>query len=237
MIELREVTHRYGPDQVALSQISLSFGEGQFTFVTGPSGAGKSTLLKLIYAAERVSEGDVLVGGSSIAHIHPDSVPWLRRNIGIVFQNFRLLPRRSVGANIALPLEVRGDSLSELRRRVLLVADRVGLSPRHLQRLPAELSAGEQQRAAIARAVVGEPAILLADEPTGNLDEDLGAGIFDLMISLAREGATVLVATHDRFEVDRRAQREVQLVGGAVAFDRGADDDPDVETLRAEAPL
>ncbi len=219
MIRFHNVTKHYGRTGMALEKINLGFDEGEFAFITGRSGAGKTSLLKLIYAAEHPTHGDVLLEGRSVARLHPNSVPWLRRNMGIVMQDFRLLPRRSIFDNVALPLEVCGVGRSESKLRVNEALARVGLEGMGRRR-PGELSGGEQQRVAIARAVVNRPSIILADEPTGNLDHDLSCDIMDLLVGICTDqGATVLVATHDREQVARYSFREVYLLGGRVKSD------------------
>ena len=221
MIRFQNVTKHYGRTGMALEKVNLAFEQGEFAFITGRSGAGKTTLLKLLYAAEHPTHGDVLLEGRSVARLHPRSVPWLRRNMGIVVQDFRLLPRRSIFENVALPLEVCGVKSSEIRPRVQQALARVGLEGMGT-RTPAELSGGEQQRVAIARAVVNRPSILLADEPTGNLDQYLSSDIMDLLVGICTDqGATVLVATHDQEQVARHNFRQVHLLGGRVKSDRG----------------
>jgi len=223
MIRFQNVTKHYGRTGMALEKVSLSFEQGEFAFITGRSGAGKTTLLKLLYAAEHPTHGDVLIEGRSVARLHPSSVPWLRRNMGIVVQDFRLLPRRSILDNVALPLEVCGVRRSEINARVNEALARVGLEGMSKRR-PGELSGGEQQRVAIARAVVNRPSIILADEPTGNLDQYLSSDIIDLLVGICTDqGATVLVATHDQEQVARHSFREVQLFGGRVKSDRRPD--------------
>ncbi len=220
MIRLDHVSRRYpGAPRPALADVSLTFEAGEFVFITGASGAGKSTLLRLLYAAEQPDAGDVLIEERSVARLHPSSIPFLRRNLGIIFQDFRLLPRRTVFDNVALPLLVCGQPRGVVAHKVGKVLARVSLDG--LQgRLPGSLSAGEQQRAAIARALVNEPSIVLADEPTGNLDEILSSEIMDLLEEVARErNATVLVATHDMIQVAARSFREVRLVLGRVDAD------------------
>jgi cell division transport system ATP-binding protein len=222
MIEFRQVTKRYSRFVTALDGINLTFERGEFSFITGPSGAGKSTLLKLLYAAERPTSGDVLVEGRSVARLHPNSVPYLRRNMGIVFQDFKLLPRRTILENVSLALEVCGVPPRQTRRRVMETIERVGLGGLE-GRLPGELSGGEQQRAVIARAIVGKPTIILADEPTGNLDESMSHDIFELLSSICRhEGATILVATHDMAEVALWPFRQVRLWESRIEADRPA---------------
>ncbi len=234
MIRLDRVTKRY-PESArpALDGVSLSFEEGEFVFVTGASGAGKSTLLRLLYAAERPDEGDVLIEDRSVARLHPRSIPFLRRNLGIVFQDFKLLPRRTVFQNVALALEVCGQPRAVIAHKVNKMLGRVGLEGLG-ERLPGSLSAGEQQRAAIARALVNEPSIVLADEPTGNLDLNLSAEIIDLLAEVAREkNATVIVATHDMIQVAAWPVREVRLAEGRVADDVPAED-PSEATAESE---
>jgi len=243
MIRFVDVTKTYGSISAtaALESVSLEFEAGEFAFITGPSGAGKSTLLKLVYAAERPTRGDVLVENRSVGRLHPRSVPYLRRNLGVVFQDFELLPRRSVYDNVALALEVCGVGRDEIDRRVRDVLAKVGLG-RKAERRPGELSGGEQQRAAIARALVNEPSIVLADEPTGNLDEALSGDILGLLRTLCDEGgATVLVATHDPVLLAEPDSRIVLLEQGRVVADGSSDDsmrddpdDPD-ETVRDDA--
>ena len=226
MIEFAEVTKRYGRFGTALERIDLRIERGECVFITGASGAGKSTLLKLLYSAERPTTGDVLVEDRSVSRLHPRSIPYLRRNLGVVFQDFKLLPRRTVFENVALALEVCGVGSREIRERVPRTLERVGLGAL-TDRLPGELSGGEQQRAAIARAIVGEPSIVLADEPTGNLDERLTHDIFGLLVSLNRdEGTTVLIATHDLAEARRWPGRMVVLDRGRmVELEESEEDD------------
>lgn len=223
MIRLDDVSRRYpGASRPALDGVSLEIQRGEFVFVTGPSGAGKSTLLKLLYAAERPDSGDVLVEGKSVVRLHPRSVPFLRRNLGIVFQDFKLLPRRTVFDNVALALEVCGQPRSVIQHKVERILQRVGLEG-FGKRLPGSLSAGEQQRAAIARALVNEPSIILADEPTGNLDEELSKQIVSLLAELAQEKqAAVLMATHDSIQVALRGFRRIRLEAGKVVADAPA---------------
>ena len=232
MIEFSEVTKRYGRFGTALERIDLKIERGECVFITGASGAGKSTLLKLLYAAERPTTGDVLVEDRSVSRLHPRSIPYLRRNIGVVFQDFKLLPRRTVYENVALALEVCGVPNRDIRERVPRTLERVGLGSL-ADRLPGEMSGGEQQRAAIARAIVGEPSIVLADEPTGNLDKALTHDIFELLISLNRdEGTTVLIATHDLAEAARWDARRIVLSRGRMEDDE--EPDPGEATVREE---
>jgi cell division transport system ATP-binding protein len=198
MIVLEEVTKRYGRrgEIVALDGVSLTVEEGAFVLLTGPSGAGKSTLLKLIFAAERPDAGRVLLFNRDISRLRRSSIPYLRRNVGVVFQDFKLLPERTVLENVALALEIRALPRRVIRERAADALAAVGLAWK-LDARPQTLSAGEQQRVAIARALVGEPAILLADEPTGNLDPDLTRDLLVLFADVHRRGTTILLATHD----------------------------------------
>jgi cell division transport system ATP-binding protein len=219
VVELFHVHKDYaGDDAPALCDVTLQVGKGEFVFVTGPSGAGKSTLLKLVFCAEPASRGQLLVFGRNVARLHPRDVPYLRRSIGVVFQDFKLLPGRTVAENVAFPLEVRGFRAREVRRRVSLALRAVGLEHRE-RRFPLSLSGGEQQRAAVARALVAEPALLLADEPTGNLDPDRTLEVLDLLQAANARGTTVVVATHDRTILARYQKRVIQLEGGRVVSD------------------
>jgi cell division transport system ATP-binding protein len=212
--------HKLYRDQPALVDLTLSIEKGELVFLTGPSGAGKTTLLKLIFCAERAHRGQILVGGRNIARIRESAVPYLRRNIGVVFQDFKLLPQASVLDNVAVSLEVLGLRQSEVRRRVLAMLTAVGLDHK-ADALPPRLSGGEQQRVAIARALVNDPAILLADEPTGNLDAELSLDIMGLIEDANARGTTVIVATHDQALLNRYQKRVLRLEHGQIAEDRG----------------
>jgi cell division transport system ATP-binding protein len=220
-VRLYHVSKSYSAGHFALRDVSLEFGRGEFVFLTGPSGAGKTTLLRLIFAAERPSEGQILVLGRNAPRLGPRAVPPLRRRIGVVFQDFKLLPRRTIEENVAMALEVVGAPRREARARVFAVLKQLGLQHRRFHH-PPSLSGGEQQRVAIARALVNEPDILLADEPTGNLDHELAIEIMDLIASAATRGTTVVVATHDLALVERYGKRSVRLEGGRVVEDRPA---------------
>jgi cell division transport system ATP-binding protein len=221
LVRLFHVSKSYVAGTWALRDVTLELRKGELVFLTGPSGAGKTTLLELIFAAERPSEGQILVLGRNIARLKPSGVPALRRRIGVVFQDFKLLAQRSVEENVALTLDVVGTNPREARARVFAMLKRVGLQHRRFQR-PLSLSGGEQQRVAIARALVNEPAILLADEPTGNLDPDLTLEIMDLIVAAADRGTTVLVATHDLALVERYGRRQLRLEAGRVVEDLAA---------------
>ncbi len=219
MIELYRVFKLYQDDVEALSDVNLVVGKGEFVFLTGASGAGKSTLLRLITAAEEPTRGQIIVGGRNLARIDHKGIPFLRRNIGCVFQDFKLLPNRTVFANVALTLEVLGTPSSEVKRKVDAMLERVSLGHK-ANTFPPRLSGGEQQRVAIARALVGDPTILLADEPTGNLDPDLTIEVMDLLTACSARGTTVVVATHDHTLLERYPKRIVRLVDGKIVEDR-----------------
>jgi cell division transport system ATP-binding protein len=215
MIQFFHVYKRYGQDAHALTDVTMSVEKGEFCFVTGPSGAGKTTLLKLIFAAEPVDDGQVIVGGVNVARLRHSEVPGLRRKVGMVYQDFRLLARRTVGQNVALPLEVAGRPPRKVEERMRRVLALVGL-PHKEHAFPLNLSGGEQQRVAIARALVNDPVILLADEPTGNLDFDLTLSIMDLLRGANARGTTVLVATHNRELLRRYQKRVIRLERGRM---------------------
>jgi cell division transport system ATP-binding protein len=213
LLVFEDVQKAYRPDAPVLRGLNLTIERGEFVFFTGPSGAGKSTLLRLLYAAESVDGGRILFMGRDVGRLRPESVPFLRRNVGIVFQDFKLVPNWSAWENVALPLEVLGVSERLVRSRVGEVLERVGLGGRG-QDVAGTLSGGEQQRVAIARAIVGEPALVLADEPTGNLDPQLALDVLGLFEDIHETGVTVLFATHDRTLLDVRPHRVVVLDDG-----------------------
>jgi cell division transport system ATP-binding protein len=212
------VTKQYTRDARALEDVSLLVDKGEFVFLEGPSGAGKTTLLKLLFCAEPPSDGQILIGDRNVSRMRASGVPFLRRNIGVVFQDFKLLPNRTVFENVALALEVLGRRPADIRRRVTTVLGQVGLGHK-LHALPQRLSGGEQQRVAIARALVNEPAILLADEPTGNLDPELALDVMGLINTANTRGTTVLVATHDPTLMAAFPKRRVRLERGRVVHD------------------
>ena len=212
------VSKSYLAGSFALRDVSIELAKGEFVFLTGPSGAGKTSLLKLIFGAERPSEGQIVVLGRNIVRLGESAVPPLRRKIGVVFQDFKLLPRRTVEENVALALQVTGTPPRETRARVFAILKQLGLQHRRYHH-PLSLSGGEQQRIAIARALVNEPEILLADEPTGNLDPELTVEIMDLIASTALRGTTVVVATHELEIVRRYGKRAVRLEDGRIVED------------------
>ncbi|HEX6832900.1 MAG TPA: cell division ATP-binding protein FtsE [Rudaea sp.] len=218
MIKFDLVSKRYPSGHEALSELSFELAPGEMTFVTGHSGAGKSTLLKLIALVERPSRGQVTVNGTNLAQVRRRGVPHLRRNLGMVFQDHRLLMDRSVFDNVALPLVIAGVARDEVGKRVRAALDKVGLLA-HEQKLPATLSTGEQQRVGIARAIVGKPPVLIADEPTGNLDPQLSAEIMALFGQFQQVGTTVLVASHDLSLIKRLGKRVLVLDHGRLIDD------------------
>ena len=216
MISFSQVTKRYPGGLEALRQVSLTIGAGEMVFVTGPSGAGKSTLLKLMAALERPSSGSVIVNGQNVAALRPRAVPFLRRKFGLIFQDQKLLFDRTAFDNVMLPLAIIGFERREAARRVRAALDKVGLLAKE-KSYPVRLSGGEQQRLAIARAIVHRPAILLADEPTGNLDTAYAAEIGELFRSFNQVGVTVVIATHDEALAARLKPRLIALKSGRVA--------------------
>lgn len=232
LLVFEDVCKAYRADAPVLRGVNLAVESGEFAFITGPSGAGKSTLLRLIYGAEQVDSGRILFMEREVGRLKADSVPFLRRNIGIVFQDFKLVSGWTVLENVGLPLEVLGMSEQQIRQRVGEALERVGLAKRGSD-LAQTLSGGEQQRVSIARAIVGEPAILLADEPTGNLDPQLAVDILGLFEDLNAAGATVIFATHDRSLLDVSPRRVIVLdEGRAIDVPHGLDDADEPVDLR-----
>jgi cell division transport system ATP-binding protein len=219
MIELQNVTKTYKAGTVALRDVSLKVEKGEFVFVVGASGSGKTTLLRLLLREELPEKGRILEAGRDIVNLPKWRVPYLRRNIGCVFQDFRLLPNKSVFDNVAFGLEVIGRPAAVITQQVPQILELVGLSHKSSS-LPSELSGGEQQRVAVARAFVNRPLILLADEPTGNLDPANSEGIMALLDRINRTGTTVLVATHDKMLVDRMRRRVIELDEGVLVRDQ-----------------
>ena len=218
LVRLYHVSKAYQAGSWALRDVSLELDKGDLAFVTGPSGAGKTTLMRLVFAAERPSEGQILVLGRNVGRLGTAGISRLRRRIGVVFQDFKLLHRRTVEDNVGVALEVMGVPARERKARVFAMLKRVGLQHRRSQH-PLSLSGGEQQRLALARALVNDPEVLLADEPTGNLDPELTLEIMDLVASVAARGTAVFVATHDIALVERYGRRRLRLEGGRLAED------------------
>jgi cell division transport system ATP-binding protein len=215
LISFSAVAKRYPGGEEALRGVSFSLAAGEFAFVTGPSGAGKSTLLKLIAAIERPTSGSVIVNGQNVGALKRGAIPYLRRNLGLVFQDQKLLYDRTVYDNVMLPLSFSGQPPREAARRVRAALDKVGLLARERAN-PIQLSGGEQQRLAIARAVVNRPAVLVADEPTANLDADSAARILDIFVAFHQVGVTLLVATHDQALISRYGKRVLRLAAGRL---------------------
>ena len=223
MIRLSHVHKSYPNGALALKDVSFRIGKGEFVFLTGHSGAGKSTIMKLLFAEQRPSTGEVRVSGYSLGELRPAEVPKLRRRLGVVFQDFRLLEDRTAAENIAFALEVTGARGDTIAARVMRVLTQVGLASKATS-YPRELSGGEQQRVAIARALVNDPAILIADEPTGNLDERATRSIFQLLREINASGTAVLMATHDLDLVRQTSYRTIELRDGSVVYDSAEDE-------------
>jgi cell division transport system ATP-binding protein len=216
LVSFSAVAKRYPGGQEALRDVSFTLEAGELAFITGRSGAGKSTLLKLIPAIERPSAGTVVVNGQNVGALRRAAVPYLRRNIGLVFQDQKLLYDRNVYDNVLLPLALSGQAAAEAARRVRAALDKVGLLAREKAN-PIELSGGEQQRVAVARAVVNRPALLVADEPTANLDAESAARVLDIFVAFNQVGVTVLIASHDQALMQRYGKRVLHLVDGKLA--------------------
>jgi cell division transport system ATP-binding protein len=220
MIKLENVTKHYmGGQVVALKEANAEIQKGEFVFLVGPSGSGKSTFIRLLNHEEVPDEGRIFVAGKDIVKLTPWKVPYLRRNIGCVFQDFKLLPNKSVYENVAFALEVIGRPNNVIRSQVPAILELVGLAEK-AKNMPHELSGGEQQRVSIARAFVNRPLILLADEPTGNLDPNTSVGIMRLLDRINRTGTTVVMCTHDRSIVDSMRRRVLQLDRGVIVRDQ-----------------
>lgn len=218
MIRFDRVAKRYPNGHVGLHELSVHVRRGEFLFVTGHSGAGKSTMMRLLLAMERPTAGQLLLGGQDLGKIRNSQIPFLRRQIGVVFQNHQLLTDRNVFENVALPLHIMGLPAEEVRARVSLALERVSLRDKALQ-APSDLSTGQQQRVGIARAIVHQPALLLADEPTGNLDPKLAAEIMAVFEEINRMGTTVIIASHDLALIARMRHRMLTLQRGRLIGD------------------
>lgn len=218
IIRMFHVHRRYG-SHVALADISLDIEKNELLLISGPSGAGKSTLLKLLYMAESVSEGQILVNGMNLSRISHSRIPFLRRQFGIIFQDYKLIPTKTVYENISLVLEVSGHKTAYIQKKVKSALRMVSMEDK-IGSFPPSLSGGEQQRVAVARAVAGDPEIILADEPTGSLDSDSAEIIVDLLIALNKKGATVVIATHDQKIIDKTKGRVCYLQDGRMPLQR-----------------
>ena len=218
VVEFRDVTKVYDGGSVGLERASLKIGRGEFVFLVGATGCGKSTCIRLLMKELEPTQGQISIAGKTLNDVPRSRVPYLRRNIGTIFQDYKLLPNRTVYDNVAYSLQVIGESRQEIRRKVPDILRMVGLSTK-LHNLPTELSGGEQQRVSIARAFVNHPPLLLADEPTGNLDPETSIGIMQLIYRINRTGTTVVVATHDKEMVDKMRRRVVELREGRIVRD------------------
>jgi len=216
MIQFYHVSKSYDGRQPAIHDISFRVHKGEFVFLTGPSGAGKTTLMKLILCAEYSDEGQILVAGRNVARLSQWDIPALRRRIGVVFQDFKLIERKTVFENVALSLRIQGTPVDQIHRRTMSALKSVGIMQKH-DKYPLQLSGGEQQRVAIARAIAKDPLILIADEPTGNLDYEVTQEIMGIIRDIHARGTTVLVATHDREMVKRLGRRILHIEDGLMA--------------------
>jgi len=219
MIHFSHVYKTYAGGIHALSNVDLEIHKGEFLFLTGPSGSGKTTLFRMITAFDHATSGRLMVEGYDLSQISEKEVPYLRRKIGVVFQDFRLLKGRTIFENVALPLEIKNEKQSYIQKRTQDVLEQVGLIYK-AKSFPEQLSGGEQQRVAIARAIIHQPGVLIADEPTGNLDPELSEEIMDLLVKVNSQGTTVFVASHDHEMVRRRARRLVQINQGRIISDK-----------------
>ncbi|HEL2382850.1 TPA: cell division ATP-binding protein FtsE [Streptococcus suis] len=218
IIEMKDVSKKYGNGTTALRGVTVSIEAGEFAYIVGPSGAGKSTFIKLLYREEKLDKGSLTVGKFDLAKIKKKDVPLLRRSVGVVFQDYKLLPKKTVYENIAYAMEVIGEKPRNIKKRVMEVLDLVGLKHK-IRSFPNELSGGEQQRIAIARAIVNNPKVLIADEPTGNLDPENSWEIMNLLERINLQGTTVLMATHNSQIVNTLRHRVIAIEDGRVVRD------------------
>ena len=218
MIEMKNVIKKYPNGVVATNGISVDIKQGEFVYVVGPSGAGKSTFIKLMYREEKPTSGEVIVAGINLTTLKNSRVPYLRRQLGVVFQDFKLLPRLTVYENVAFALEVIEEQPNVIRKRVMEVLELVGLKHK-VRMLPSELSGGEQQRVSIARSIVNRPKVLIADEPTGNLDPETSWEIMNIFEEINRQGTTIVMATHNREIVNTIRRRVIAIEGGMIVRD------------------
>lgn len=219
MVRFKNVTKRYPNGTLALSKINISIAKGEFVFVVGQSGSGKTTMVKLILKEEDPTEGEILVSDYKVSSMKSNQIPYLRRSLGVVFQDFRLLPNKTVYENIAFAMYITEALPKEIRRQVPMALALVGLS-RKANMYPSQLSGGEQQRIVLARAIVNNPAILVADEPTGNLDPDTAWDIMRLLTEINQRGTTVIVATHEKSIVDTLKKRVIAIDKGVIIRDQ-----------------
>lgn len=223
MIQMKDVYKKYPNGIVAANGITVDIKQGEFVYVVGPSGAGKSTFIKMMYREEKPTSGDIIINGINLAKIRSKKVPLLRRQIGVVFQDFKLLPRMNIYENVAFALEVIEESPVVIRKRVMEVLDLVGL--KHKARMfPTELSGGEQQRISIARSIVNKPKLVIADEPTGNLDPDTSWEIMNIFEEINSRGTTIIMATHNKEIVNTLKHRVIAVEGGLIARDEAEGD-------------
>ncbi|MDT9026443.1 MULTISPECIES: cell division ATP-binding protein FtsE [Rossellomorea] len=218
MIEMKDVYKQYSNGVMAANGFNVHIKQGEFVYVVGPSGAGKSTFIKMMYREEKPSKGDIIVNGINLAKLKNSRVPYLRRNVGVVFQDFKLLPTLTIYENIAFALEVIEEHPKQIKKRVMEVLDLVGL--KHKARmLPNELSGGEQQRVSIARSIVNTPKLVIADEPTGNLDPETSWDIMNILEDISNRGTTVIMATHNREIVNTIKHRVIAIENGRIVRD------------------
>ena len=219
MIQMREVSKTYDTGVVALNHVNVDIKKGEFVFVVGPSGAGKSTFIKMLFREELPTEGKLLVNGHDVVHMERSEVPYLRRELGVIFQDYRLLPDKTVFEIVAFALQVIEAPRRTMQRSVNSVLDVVGLRDKY-RSFPSQLSGGEQQRVAIARAIVNNPSIVIADEPTGNLDPETSWDIMDIFRRINKAGTTIVMATHDRNIVDTMKKRVIAIEDGRIVRDQ-----------------
>ncbi len=218
MIEFNNVSVKYDSGDVALDNVNLRINDGEFVFIVGHSGAGKTTLTKVLLGEKKITSGILKVNGSSLRNIKPKDLPKLRRSIGVVFQDFRLIERKSVFENVALPLRIIGQSPASIQKKVKSLLSLVGLENKK-DSFPKQLSGGEQQRVAFVRAIASNPQIIIADEPTGNVDRELAWQLFELLEKINEKGKTVIVVTHDMEIVNRYKHRTVTIENGKITYD------------------
>lgn len=219
MVEFKNIIKKYPNGTLALQNVSFKIRKGEFVFIIGPSGSGKTTLIKLLLKEEEPSQGEVVINGFELSELERDEISYLRRNLGIVFQDFRLLPNKTAYDNVAFAMQITEALPREIRRQVPMALALVGLS-RKADAYPGEMSGGEQQRVSLARALVNSPAILIADEPTGNLDPETSLEIMSLLDEINRRGTTLIVATHEKAIVDSMKKRVITIDRGLIVRDR-----------------